>query len=154
MLPLQECYWLKHPFSQCSCSLNIVNLFLRTTTGPFLVLRHLCAQRKKMPRAAVDCFWPIHLRGSFCQKVKNSLTTILNRCYSLLQVIRVSCSHGHKNTVLCVKWNQNGNWVLTAGKDQIIKVGEFFLTLNRYFKMVTRFFPHLVCLVLSPFPAL
>lgn len=33
------------------------------------------------------------------------------------------CSHGHKNTVLCVKWNQNGNWVLTASKDQIIKVG-------------------------------
>lgn len=32
------------------------------------------------------------------------------------------CSHGHKNTVLCVKWNQNGNWVLTASKDQIIKV--------------------------------
>ncbi|WVZ03633.1 hypothetical protein V8G54_024439 [Vigna mungo] len=32
------------------------------------------------------------------------------------------CSfHGHKNTVLCVKWNQNGNWVLTASKDQIIK---------------------------------
>lgn len=37
------------------------------------------------------------------------------------------CSHGHKNTVLCVKWNQNGNWVLTASKDQIIKVGELLL---------------------------
>ena len=24
--------------------------------------------------------------------------------------------------MLCVKWNQNGNWVLTASKDQIIKV--------------------------------
>lgn len=34
------------------------------------------------------------------------------------------CSHGHKNTVLCVKWNQNGNWVLTASKDQIIKVDQ------------------------------
>ncbi|RVW68653.1 Flowering time control protein FY [Vitis vinifera] len=35
---------------------------------------------------------------------------------------RELCSfHGHKNTVLCVKWNQNGNWVLTASKDQIIK---------------------------------
>ncbi|KAL0397631.1 UNVERIFIED_CONTAM: Flowering time control protein FY [Sesamum calycinum] len=31
-------------------------------------------------------------------------------------------SHGHKNTVLCVKWNQNGNWVLTSSKDQIIKL--------------------------------
>ena len=34
-------------------------------------------------------------------------------------------SHGHKNTVLGVKWNQNGNWVLTASKDQIIKVINF-----------------------------
>ncbi|XP_020268609.1 flowering time control protein FY, partial [Asparagus officinalis] len=33
------------------------------------------------------------------------------------------CSfHGHKNMVLSVKWNQNGNWVLTASKDQIIKL--------------------------------
>ncbi|KAK7346696.1 hypothetical protein VNO80_21219 [Phaseolus coccineus] len=33
------------------------------------------------------------------------------------------CSfHGHKNTVVCVKWNQNGNWVLTASKDQRIKL--------------------------------
>ncbi|KAJ8438778.1 hypothetical protein Cgig2_009896 [Carnegiea gigantea] len=36
---------------------------------------------------------------------------------------RELCSfHGHKNTVLCVKWNDNGNWVLTASKDQIIKL--------------------------------
>ncbi|KAK2988287.1 hypothetical protein RJ640_017504 [Escallonia rubra] len=39
-----------------------------------------------------------------------------------LSVVLVVCSHGHKNTVLCVKWNQNGNWVLTASKDQIIKL--------------------------------
>jgi WD40 repeat protein len=32
------------------------------------------------------------------------------------------CRHGHKNIVQCVKWNQNGNWILTASKDQIIKV--------------------------------
>lgn len=30
--------------------------------------------------------------------------------------------------MLCVKWNQNGNWVLTASKDQIIKVSELFLS--------------------------
>lgn len=30
--------------------------------------------------------------------------------------------HGHKNTVLSVKWNSNGNWVLTASRDQTIKV--------------------------------
>lgn len=37
------------------------------------------------------------------------------------------CSHGHKNIVLSVKWNQNGNWLLTASKDQIIKVRLTFL---------------------------
>lgn len=36
------------------------------------------------------------------------------------------CSHGHKNIVLSVKWNQNGNWLLTASKDQIIKVSLTF----------------------------
>ncbi|KAM3282239.1 hypothetical protein P3S67_025884 [Capsicum chacoense] len=30
--------------------------------------------------------------------------------------------HGHKNTVLCVNWNQNGNWILSSAKDQIIKL--------------------------------
>ncbi|XP_047259648.1 flowering time control protein FY-like [Capsicum annuum] len=30
--------------------------------------------------------------------------------------------HGHTNTVLCVKWNQNGNWILSSAKDQIIKL--------------------------------
>lgn len=56
------------------------------------------------------------------------------KCWCLLfhlsvcvnRFIFISCSHGHKNTVLCVKWNQNGNWVLTASKDQIIKVGNLY----------------------------
>lgn len=30
--------------------------------------------------------------------------------------------HGHKNTVLDLKWNMNGNWLLTCGKDQLIKI--------------------------------
>ena len=30
--------------------------------------------------------------------------------------------HGHKNTVLDLKWNMNGNWLLTCGKDQLIKL--------------------------------
>lgn len=32
------------------------------------------------------------------------------------------CSHGHKNTILDVKWNRNGNWLLTSAKDQQIKL--------------------------------
>lgn len=30
--------------------------------------------------------------------------------------------HGHKNTVLALEWNQNGNWLVTAGRDQLVKV--------------------------------
>ncbi|CAK9865611.1 unnamed protein product [Sphagnum jensenii] len=30
--------------------------------------------------------------------------------------------HDHKNTVLSLKWNSNGNWVLTASWDQTIKL--------------------------------
>lgn len=33
-----------------------------------------------------------------------------------------SCSHIHKAAVHCVKWNKNGNWLLTASKDSLIKV--------------------------------
>ena len=28
--------------------------------------------------------------------------------------------HGHKNGVLSVKWNPNGNWLVTTAKDQVI----------------------------------
>ena len=38
--------------------------------------------------------------------------------------------------VLCVKWNENGNWVLTASKDQIIKVDNMFLTLKLSVKLI------------------
>lgn len=34
----------------------------------------------------------------------------------------VFCRHGHKNTVLDIKWNFNGKWLLTSGKDQSIKM--------------------------------
>ncbi|XP_064642094.1 pre-mRNA 3' end processing protein WDR33-like isoform X2 [Lineus longissimus] len=30
--------------------------------------------------------------------------------------------HAHKNTCLDVKWNQNGNWFLTASRDHLLKV--------------------------------
>lgn len=31
-------------------------------------------------------------------------------------------SHAHKNTVVAVKWNKNGNWILSAGRDQMLKL--------------------------------
>ena len=31
-------------------------------------------------------------------------------------------SHAHKATVMSVKWNRNGNWLLTASRDHLIKV--------------------------------
>jgi polyadenylation factor subunit 2 len=30
--------------------------------------------------------------------------------------------HGHKNGIKQVRWNLNGNWVLTASRDQTVKV--------------------------------
>jgi len=30
--------------------------------------------------------------------------------------------HAHKNTVMDVKWNSNGNWLLTASRDHLIKI--------------------------------
>ena len=32
------------------------------------------------------------------------------------------CSHAHKATVMSVNWNKNGNWLLTASRDHLIKV--------------------------------
>lgn len=30
--------------------------------------------------------------------------------------------HAHKNTVMDAKWNKNGNWLLTASRDHLIKL--------------------------------
>lgn len=30
--------------------------------------------------------------------------------------------HAHKNTVTDIKWNQNGNWLLTSSRDHLIKI--------------------------------
>jgi WD40 repeat protein len=30
--------------------------------------------------------------------------------------------HGHKNTVTVTKWNKNGIWFLSGGRDQILKL--------------------------------
>lgn len=30
--------------------------------------------------------------------------------------------HAHKNTVMDLKWNRNGNWLLTASRDHLIKI--------------------------------
>eukprot|EP00959_Pyramimonas_sp_CCMP1952_P395868 8294678-Pyramimonas_sp.AAC.3 len=39
----------------------------------------------------------------------------------------VATVHGHKNTVGCVKWNNNGNWLLTGSRDQTCKARHLFL---------------------------
>ena len=36
--------------------------------------------------------------------------------------MRVGCSHAHKHTVMQLKWNRNGNWLLTASRDHLIKL--------------------------------
>lgn len=30
--------------------------------------------------------------------------------------------HAHKNTVMDIQWNQNGNWLLTASRDHLLKI--------------------------------
>jgi len=31
-------------------------------------------------------------------------------------------SHAHKHTVMDIQWNRNGNWMLTASRDHLIKL--------------------------------
>lgn len=30
--------------------------------------------------------------------------------------------HGHKNTIMQIEWNKNGNWLLTACRDQLVRL--------------------------------
>ena len=41
-----------------------------------------------------------------------------------LPIIPVSfiSRHAHKHTVMEVKWNRNGNWLLTASRDHLLKL--------------------------------
>jgi WD40 repeat protein len=34
----------------------------------------------------------------------------------------VRFSHTHKNTILSLEWNRNGNWLLSGSRDQLVKV--------------------------------
>ena len=36
--------------------------------------------------------------------------------------IRSTFSHADKATVMCVKWNHNGNWLTSAARDHLIKI--------------------------------
>lgn len=31
-------------------------------------------------------------------------------------------SHGHKNNIIDLKWNKNGNWMASVGRDQVVKL--------------------------------
>lgn len=46
---------------------------------------------------------------------------VLILCYTY-RIPTTSSSHGHKNTVMSLAWNKNGNWLLTASRDQFIKI--------------------------------
>ena len=32
------------------------------------------------------------------------------------------CSNAHHNTIFRAKWNKNGNWLITGGRDKLIKL--------------------------------
>lgn len=54
----------------------------------------------------------------------------------------VLISHGHKNTVLDIKWNRNGNWLCTVGRDQTTRIYDI-RTMNELFAL--RGHPKEVC---------
>lgn len=45
--------------------------------------------------------------------------------YILIQLI-IKClfvtRHAHKSTVMDLKWNENGNWLITASRDHLLKL--------------------------------
>ena len=45
--------------------------------------------------------------------------------------------HGHKSTVTCTKFNRNGNWLLTASRDHLLKLWDI-----RMMKEITTFRGH------------
>lgn len=49
--------------------------------------------------------------------MKCSLTWLLF-CNNSFDILR----HAHKATVMELKWNKNGNWLLTASRDHLLKV--------------------------------
>ena len=36
--------------------------------------------------------------------------------------MRVCYRHAHKHTVMDLRWNRNGNWLLTASRDHLLKL--------------------------------
>ena len=39
-------------------------------------------------------------------------------------------SHAHKATVMCVKWNHNGNWLTSAARDNLSKIFDIRRDIN------------------------
>lgn len=42
--------------------------------------------------------------------------------FHVIYVLVSATSHAHKNTVQAVSWNKNGNWLITAARDYLIKI--------------------------------
>lgn len=53
---------------------------------------------------------------------KNLATMYLLLCLYIIACYVCLFSHGYRNTILDLRWNRNGKWLLTAGKDQVIKM--------------------------------
>ena len=53
----------------------------------------------------------------------NSEILCLSQAAVIITVIQVlSTIHAHKNTVMDCQWNKNGNWLLTASRDHLLKL--------------------------------
>lgn len=42
----------------------------------------------------------------------------------------ITIRHAHKSTVTDIRWNQNGNWLLTSSRDHLIKIYDIRNMLN------------------------
>lgn len=87
-----------------------------------LITRRLCCRRVLCPSGhggdVKYCQWH-PTKGLIASCSKDALTKLWDprngQCMHTL--------HGHKSTITQLQWNLNGNWLLTACRDQSLKVG-------------------------------
>ena len=60
--------------------------------------------------------------GSKDKSIKVNNISILTQIWDARSGVIVETLNGHKNTVVDIEWNKNGNWILSASRDQSLKL--------------------------------
>ncbi|KAB1203029.1 Flowering time control protein FY [Morella rubra] len=78
-----------------------------------------CRFKRKYSEITLVCsfFWNLSVFSDMNNLIGEVSCRICQKSFSST----IRAMHDHKNMVLCIKLNQDGSWVLTASKDQIIK---------------------------------